>query len=152
MMDVANAARTLGLAAVQLHGEEDAVYIRGLRQMLPEGTEIWAAGAVAETVPEPRLGADRMVYDSSQGGRSGGTGQVFDWTRLAGRDLGGALLAGGLGPDNAAQAARVGAFALDVSSGVEASPGRKDAGRMMAFFEALRPASRRDRMKEEIQC
>jgi indole-3-glycerol phosphate synthase/phosphoribosylanthranilate isomerase len=152
MMNVAHAAQTLGLAVVQLHGEEDAVYIRGLRRMLPEGTEIWAAGAVGATVPEPRLGADRILYDSSKGGRSGGTGQVFDWSRLAGRDLGGALLAGGLGPDNVRDAARVGAFALDVSSGIEASPGRKDRVRVAALFEALRPASRRDRIKEKPKC
>jgi indole-3-glycerol phosphate synthase/phosphoribosylanthranilate isomerase len=143
-MQVAHAARTLGLAAVQLHGEEDALYIRGLRQMLPEGTEIWAAGAVGESLPEQRLGADRILYDSQIGASSGGTGLVFDWSRLAGRDLGGALLAGGLNPDNARDAARVGAFALDISSGVEAAPGRKDEVRVAALFEALRPLSRKE--------
>jgi indole-3-glycerol phosphate synthase/phosphoribosylanthranilate isomerase len=147
-MQVAHAARTLGLAAVQLHGEEDALYIRGLRQMLPEGTEIWAAGAVGESVPEQRLGADRILYDTQAGASSGGTGKVFDWSRLAGRDLGGALLAGGLDPENVREAARVGAFALDVSSGVEAAPGRKDEGRVAALFDALRPNSR----KETASC
>ena len=143
-MQVAHAARTLGLAAVQLHGEEDALYIRGLRQMLPEGTEIWAAGAVGESVPEQRLGADRILYDTKAGGESGGTGISFDWSRLAGRELGAALLAGGLVPANAREAAEVGAFALDVSSGIEAAPGRKDPEKLAAFFESLRPISRRE--------
>ena len=143
-MQVAHAARTLGLAAVQLHGEEDALYIRGLRQMLPEGTEIWAAGAVGESVPEQRLGADRILYDTKAGGESGGTGISFDWSRLAGRELGAALLAGGLAPANAREAAEVGAFALDVSSGIEAAPGRKDPEKLAAFFESLRPISRRE--------
>ena len=136
---VASTARALGLAAVQLHGEEDARYIRGLRSLLPGQIEIWAAGAVGRDLPEPRPGADRTLYDTKVDGRSGGTGQAFDWVRLADReDLGTAILAGGLNPANAAAAARVGAFALDVSSGVEAGPGRKDPDKLAAFFEALR--------------
>jgi indole-3-glycerol phosphate synthase/phosphoribosylanthranilate isomerase len=143
MMAVADAARAAGLAAVQLHGAEDAAYIRGLRNLLPAAVEIWATGAVGETVPEPRLGADRTLFDTSVGGRTGGTGIAFDWARLEGRnELGSALLAGGLRPDNAAAAARVGAYALDVCSGVEAAPGRKDPARLGAFFAALRLPAR----------
>ncbi|HEU0100098.1 MAG TPA: bifunctional indole-3-glycerol-phosphate synthase TrpC/phosphoribosylanthranilate isomerase TrpF [Allosphingosinicella sp.] len=142
-MQVAYGARALGLRAVQLHGEEDALYIRALRGLLPDETEIWAAAAVGRDVPRPRLGSDRTLFDSQIGGRSGGTGIAFDWSRLEGRaDLGRSVLAGGLRPSNARAAARVGAFALDVGSGVEMAPGRKDAGRLYAFFEALRPAAR----------
>jgi indole-3-glycerol phosphate synthase/phosphoribosylanthranilate isomerase len=138
-MEVASAARALGLHAVQLHGEEDARYIKGLRAMLPEGTEIWAAGAVGAEMPEPRMGADRILYDTKVGGQSGGTGVAFDWARLEGGEaLAGAVLAGGLEPGNARAAAKIGAYALDVGSGVEGSPGRKDAARLAAFFEALR--------------
>lgn len=139
LMQVAQTAMALKLKAVQLHGEEDAAYIRALRRMLPEETEIWAVGAVGRDLPEPRLGADRTLFDTSARGRSGGTGQVFDWGRVAGRpDLDKAVLAGGLAPSNAREAARVGAYALDVSSGVEAAPGKKDQEKMQAFFEALR--------------
>jgi indole-3-glycerol phosphate synthase/phosphoribosylanthranilate isomerase len=139
IMAVADAARALGLGAVQLHGSEDAAYIRGLRSLLPEGVEIWAAGAVGDSVPEPRLGADRTLFDTSVGGQSGGTGIAFDWARIGGRgELESALLAGGLRPENAAAAARVGAYGLDVCSGVEAAPGRKDPARVGAFFAALR--------------
>jgi indole-3-glycerol phosphate synthase/phosphoribosylanthranilate isomerase len=139
LMQVAYSARALGLRAVQLHGEEDALYIRALRGLLPEETEIWAAAAVGREVPRPRLGADRTLFDSQVGGRSGGTGIAFDWARVEGRaDLGRSLLAGGLKPCNARRASRVGAFALDVGSGVEMAPGRKDAGKLHAFFEALR--------------
>jgi len=139
LMQVATTVRRLGLDAVQLHGEEDALYIRGLRGVLPEGIELWTAGAVGAEVPEPRLGADRTLFDTKVGGRSGGTGRSFDWSRLQGRsELGSALLAGGLDPDNARAAAAVGAWALDVGSGVEAAPGRKDAAKLGAFFDALR--------------
>jgi indole-3-glycerol phosphate synthase/phosphoribosylanthranilate isomerase len=136
---VAEAARALALNAVQLHGAEDAAYIDGLRCLLPEGVEIWATGAVGESVPAPRPGADRTLFDTSIGGRSGGTGIAFDWGRIRGRvELGSALLAGGLRPENAAEASRVGAYGLDVCSGVEAAPGRKDPARIAAFFAALR--------------
>ncbi|HEX6377177.1 MAG TPA: bifunctional indole-3-glycerol-phosphate synthase TrpC/phosphoribosylanthranilate isomerase TrpF [Allosphingosinicella sp.] len=138
-MQIACSARALDLRAVQLHGDEDALYIRALRGLLPEQTEIWAAAAVGRELPRHRLGADRTLFDTQIGGRSGGTGIAFDWARLEGRaDLGRALLAGGLKPSNARRAARVGAFALDVGSGVEMAPGRKDAGKLHAFFEALR--------------
>ncbi|HEX8483006.1 MAG TPA: bifunctional indole-3-glycerol-phosphate synthase TrpC/phosphoribosylanthranilate isomerase TrpF [Allosphingosinicella sp.] len=144
-MQVAYSARALGLRAVQLHGAEDALYIRALRGLLPEETEIWAAAAVGRDVPGARLGADRTLFDSQVGGRSGGTGIAFDWSRLEGRqDLGRALLAGGLRPSNARAAARTGVFALDVGSGVEMAPGRKDAGRLYAFFEALRLPAREE--------
>ncbi|HEY7811206.1 MAG TPA: bifunctional indole-3-glycerol-phosphate synthase TrpC/phosphoribosylanthranilate isomerase TrpF [Allosphingosinicella sp.] len=138
-MVVADTARAPGLAAVQLHGEEDAAYIRALRPLLPEGTEIWGVAAVGADLPAPRLGADRTLFDTKAGNSSGGTGQVFDWSRIAGRDdLASGILAGGLNPANAAQAASLGAYALDVCSGVEASPGTKDPAKLRAFFEALR--------------
>jgi indole-3-glycerol phosphate synthase/phosphoribosylanthranilate isomerase len=145
LMQVAQSASALGLAAVQLHGDEDAAYIKGLRPLLPAGTEIWAAGAVGDDLPEPRVGSDRILFDTAVNGRSGGTGQAFDWSRIEGRpELAEAILAGGLDPANARKAAAVGAYALDVSSGVEAAPGRKDPAKMQAFFDALRVPGRRD--------
>jgi indole-3-glycerol phosphate synthase / phosphoribosylanthranilate isomerase len=144
--DVAIAARELELDAVQLHGEEDARYISALRNIMPNGTEIWAASPVGTRVPRPRAGADRTLFDSEANGRSGGTGIAFDWSRLKDRAaIRRGILAGGLNPGNARAAARVGAFALDVSSGVESAPGRKDEGRMRAFFEALRLPVRGER-------
>lgn len=144
--DVARAAASLKLDAVQLHGAEDEAYIARLRALLPRVTEIWAAGPVGHETPAPRPGADRMLFDTEVGGRAGGTGLPFDWSRIARRpELRRAFLAGGLNPANAAAAARVGAFALDVGSGVEMAPRRKDAGRMRAFFDALRPVDRGER-------
>lgn len=138
-MQVAQSARALRLRAVQLHGQEDALYIRGLRSLLPAGVEIWGAAAIGRDLPGPRQGADRTLFDTQVGGRSGGTGIAFDWSRLAGRDdLGTGILAGGLRPTNARAASQVGAYALDVGSGVEMAPGRKDDGKLHAFFEALR--------------
>jgi indole-3-glycerol phosphate synthase/phosphoribosylanthranilate isomerase len=140
---VAEAARALGLHAVQLHGREDAGYLAALRPALRHGTEIWAAASVGTDIAPARPGADRTLFDTVVAGQSGGTGQSFDWSRLTGRpDLAGGLLAGGLTPANARAASRVGAYALDVSSGVELAPGRKDAAKLAAFFAALRAPAR----------
>ena len=63
----------------------------------------------------------------------------FDWAGLAGySERADAILAGGLAPENAARAAGFGTWALDVSSGVEAAPGRKDPVRLASFFRARR--------------
>jgi indole-3-glycerol phosphate synthase/phosphoribosylanthranilate isomerase len=149
VMQVAQIAGALELDAVQLHGSEDAAYIKALRGLLPRTTEIWAVGAVGESVPEPRLGSDRTLFDTAVGDRSGGTGRLFDWSRVEARpDLEQGLLAGGLAPANARAAASLGAWALDVSSGVEASPGRKDPAKLTAFFEALRMPAR----GEVVRC
>jgi len=130
------AARRLGLDAVQLHGREE---VDRYRACLPEATELWAAAQVGADLAGPRTGADRTLFDSGPGG----TGRTFDWSRVAGRaDLRHGLLAGGLNPANARAASRLGAYALDVGSGVEAVPGWKDSNRVAAFFEALRPAVR----------
>jgi indole-3-glycerol phosphate synthase/phosphoribosylanthranilate isomerase len=144
LMQVAMTALELQLDAVQLHGEEDLGYINGLRNLLPQHVEIWAASGVADSI-QPRSGADRLLFDAVKGGRSGGTGTRFDWTRVSDRaDLRQALLAGGLAPANARAAARLGAYALDIGSGVEAAPGRKDPAKLAAFFEALRSPARGD--------
>jgi indole-3-glycerol phosphate synthase/phosphoribosylanthranilate isomerase len=142
LMDVARMALDLDLGAVQLHGEEDRQYLHGLRNLLPGDVEIWAACAVGGGMPE-RNGADRLLFDTSHRGQSGGTGRVFDWGLVAGRrDLPNSIVAGGLEPANARAASKLGAYALDVSSGVESGLGRKDPQRLASFFEALRPISR----------
>ncbi|MBW0143974.1 bifunctional indole-3-glycerol-phosphate synthase TrpC/phosphoribosylanthranilate isomerase TrpF [Sphingomicrobium clamense] len=137
---VAELARVLKLAAVQLHGGEGATDIALLRTLLPEGCEVWTACAVEEErASAPRHG-DRTLFDRP----GGGTGRVFDWAAIDGRsDLSGAFLAGGITPANANEASQVGAFGIDVGSGVEAEPRRKDAAKIEALFAALRPKCRR---------
>ena len=111
--------------------------------MLPPDCEIWTALPVSgDIAPGPSFG-DRPLFDTQAGGAFGGTGLSFDWDMVKARDdFGRAILAGGLGPDNIAAAAGAGAWALDVNSGVEESPGIKSAERLAALFEALRPAVR----------
>jgi len=140
---VAQIAGELGLSAVQLHGEETSGYVAGLREQLPGECEIWKAHRVRDTMPELDFGnIDKVVLDTFDKQARGGTGERFDWTLLDGQDLSRVVLAGGLRPENAAQADALGAFGLDVSSGVEESAGIKSPERLIRFFDALRGTSR----------
>lgn len=134
---VGNAARSLRLQAVQLHGAEDDDYIAALRRDLPPDCEIWKALSVGRD--RLRSSADRMLFDNADGG----SGQGFDWDHIRDHpELGRAIVAGGIGAHNAAAARSLGAFAIDVGSSVEARPGIKSADRIKTLFEALRPAAR----------
>jgi indole-3-glycerol phosphate synthase/phosphoribosylanthranilate isomerase len=143
---VASAAGELKLSAVQLHGEETDDYIAKLKGRLPEGCEVWKAHRVRDALPNLEGGpADRILLDAFEPDKKGGTGQSFDWSILAGRDLGRVILSGGLGPENAGEADLLGAYALDVNSGVESAPGKKDRKLIDAFFSNLRGGGRRAR-------
>lgn len=140
---VVAAADALALDAVQIHGDEGNAEMEALRQRLSGATEIWALSAVEGSSVAPARAADRTLFDTSQAGVSGGAGTAFDWALLKERDdLPQSLIAGGIGPGNAAAAAAVGAYAIDISSGVEAAPGHKDKDKVEALFAALRPQSR----------
>ncbi|MDN4501176.1 bifunctional indole-3-glycerol-phosphate synthase TrpC/phosphoribosylanthranilate isomerase TrpF [Alteromonadaceae bacterium BrNp21-10] len=139
--EVAHIANELNLAAVQLHGDEDQQYINSLRQQLPVNCEIWRAKGVVDSLPElNEAQVDRFVLDCKVGQQSGGTGQAFDWRLLANGQLNFStlVLAGGLNIDNIQQAAQTGAAILDVNSGVEITPGVKDANKINTLFSKLR--------------
>src|SRR5262245_23037345 len=80
------------------------------------------------------------LLDSGKGSQFGGTGKVFDWNQAYGANaFGWIVLAGGLTSENVAEAvSRLHPFAVDVSSGVESSPGRKDYEKMRHFIETVR--------------
>lgn len=137
-------AKRLSLVAVQLHGEEPEDLVKRLRDTLPSGCEIWNVVHLDNALPPSfETLADRVVLEPQVVGRRGGTGQSFDWHAIGGRsDRDRIIIAGGITPENARAAAAVGAFALDVNSGVESSPGVKDAARISALFDALRVTGR----------
>jgi indole-3-glycerol phosphate synthase/phosphoribosylanthranilate isomerase len=132
--DIAAHAGELALSAVQLHGSESPRTVERLRALLPPGCQVWKAARVRERIPlRAESGADRLLLDGPATARS------FDWSLLAEYpERSEVVLAGGLRPDNVAAAAALGSFALDVSSGVEASPGHKDPARISEFFRARR--------------
>ncbi len=131
-------AARVGLDWVQLHGRESPDYCRSLGRRVLKGWRIRDESSLAEL--EPYRGAvQAFLLDTYRKGRVGGTGESFDW-RLAreAKKYGWIILAGGLTPENVAQAIEVARpDAVDVASGVEAAPGRKDPAKLRAFFKAV---------------
>lgn len=135
---VADAAASMNLHAVQLHGREDWDYVAVLRRQLPQSCEIWTAVSVGRDKLEGR-GGDRILFDNGDGG----SGRTFDWSVVAGQpELSRAFIAGGIGPHNVRAAAAVGAYGIDIGSAVDDIPGTKSPDKIAALFDALRPASR----------
>lgn len=131
---VSDIATLLNLHAVQLHGREDDDYVRRLRRELRGHCEVWTAIGIGGRPSVFRTG-DRTVFDSGPGG----TGRAFDWRLVRNHArLPQGLLAGGIGAHNAAAAAAVGAYAIDVGSATDSMPGVKSADKIEALFEALR--------------
>lgn len=137
--DYVNAVSSLvGLGAVQLHGDETPAYAERIRRPV-----IRAVGAHA--LDESRQWPDDVVLlvDAHDPVQRGGTGRTSDWTVAA--DLAArrrVVLSGGLNADNVvAGIATVRPFGVDVSSGVEAAPGIKDAKKLQAFFAQVRAAA-----------
>ncbi len=134
------------LDAIQLHGKESPERVAALRAQL--GLPVWKAVSVAsradiDAAARYAGAADLVLFDAKApkgADLPGGLGLVFDWTLLSNYRAPFAWgLAGGLSPDNVAEAIRVTAAPLvDVSSGVESAPGVKDEARIAAFARAVR--------------
>ena len=127
----------IGLKAAQLHGRETPEQTQWVRRRVPMVIKAFAAGD--GTVRRARdHGTDVVMIDAP----SPGSGQVFDWRLCEGVPPGARLLlAGGLTPDNVGDAiAQVKPWGVDVVTGVEASPGHKDARLLRTFLAAARAA------------
>jgi phosphoribosylanthranilate isomerase len=134
---VSAVASLVRLGAVQLHGNETAAMVEALPQRVIKSVAVTSDFDERLVDRVPRRAA--VLLDAHDPTRHGGTGTTIDWTRAAAaarrRPL---LLAGGLRPENVRAAIdTVRPFGIDVSSGVESSPGVKDGGRLRALFAAL---------------
>ncbi|MDH4302119.1 MAG: phosphoribosylanthranilate isomerase [Nitrospira sp.] len=130
-----------GLALAQLHGDESALYCQQLGRPVLKALRLKDRGtflALAEF--QGRANVRGFLIDAFSDHAYGGTGQTVDWTlaQEAARSMP-IILAGGLSPMNVAEAiARVRPYGVDVSSGVEQSPGKKDPDKVKAFIQAAR--------------
>jgi phosphoribosylanthranilate isomerase len=130
-------AANVGLDWVQLHGQESPEYCRNLGRRVIKGFRIQDEDSL-RLLADYQGAAQALLLDTYKKGQMGGTGEIFDWhlARKA-KKYGHIILAGGLNPENVAQAIEVaGPDAVDVASGTEAAPGKKDPGKLRAFFEA----------------
>jgi len=142
--EVAKAVEAANLTMVQLNGAEGPQFCGEVARRT--GVKVIKAihvSSAAEIHAAETYRTDYHLFDRRGKGLWGGTGESFDWSLLREhRSAVPAIVAGGLRPDNVAAAiATTHPFAVDVASGVEAEPGRKDHAAMAAFFEAAGVAS-----------
>lgn len=140
--EVAKAVEDAQLTMVQLNGAEGVSFCGEVARRT--GVKVIKAIHVASAADVHAAEAYRTdfhLFDRRGKGLWGGTGESFDWELLRGhRSEVPAILAGGLRPDNVAAAIEtVHPFAVDVASGIESEPGRKDHAAMASFFEAAQP-------------
>lgn len=135
---------TCGLALAQLHGDESAMYCRELSRPVLKALRLKDRSTfVALAEFQARVEVRGFVLDALSEEAYGGSGQVVDWglARQAAQAAT-VILAGGLTPENVVQALRaVQPYGVDVSSGVEVTPGKKDHEKVRAFLRAVSAVS-----------
>ena len=134
VMDI---AEFCGISTLQLHGDESPQYCRRLKKF-----KLIKAFRVKEDFNISGLGeypVSAYLFDGHEKGVFGGTGKTFDWEVIKDKKIPKpVILSGGLSPENVAGAVRgLSPYAVDVSSGVEKEPGKKDYGKMEIFLRNL---------------
>lgn len=135
---ILQSSRTTGIDAIQLHGDETPEVCEALAR---EGFKVIKAFRMKDQSSLQSIqsfSASAFLLDSYVPGQLGGTGAKFNWDlAIQAAALGTPIiLAGGLGPDNIRDAvAKVAPYGVDVSSGVESAPGKKDHAKVRAFIE-----------------
>jgi phosphoribosylanthranilate isomerase len=138
--EVRQAVSRCDLDTLQFHGEETPEFCLRFGRSVIKAFRIRDAASLQILRDYP---VTAWLLDSYVPGQLGGTGAKFNWDLAVAAAQGGrpVILAGGLTPENVADALRqVRPYAVDVSSGVESAPGRKDAGKMRAFVQAAKSA------------
>jgi phosphoribosylanthranilate isomerase len=142
--DVARAAENAQLTMLQLHGEEGPAFCaEAARRTGCKVIKAMRVRSAADVRGAEAYRTDFHLLDAYRPELPGGTGESFDWELAAAhRSTIPLILAGGLRPENVGEAIEVAhPFAVDVASGVELEPGRKDRGKLEAFFERVQAAT-----------
>jgi phosphoribosylanthranilate isomerase len=135
---VLEAIAACGLSLLQFHGDEDSAFCTQFGVMSLKAIRVQSVESLKTL---ENFHTDAFLLDAYSKGGLGGTGEKFNWElAVAAQKFGKPIfLAGGLTPENVADAVRqVRPFAVDVSSGVESAPGKKDAAKVRAFIQAVR--------------
>ena len=130
----------VGMGTVQLHGSETAEYVKQLSEL--RVIKAFRVDAQFDVSQLSRFTVNAFLLDAYEEGLQGGTGKTFNWsTAVEAKKHGRIILAGGLRPENVYEAIRaVEPYAIDVCSGVEAEPGKKDFKRLESLFREVRRA------------
>lgn len=137
-------AHSFELSSVQLHGDETPAEVAACADAVPVIKAFHTGRNFSFSLFRKFHRADAFLMDAAQKGQFGGTGKTFDWMlarKAAAKHR--IILAGGLTPENVGEAIlTVEPYAVDVASGVESSPGKKDAGKLREFFAEVSRANR----------
>ena len=142
--EILRICRALRLDAAQLHGDESPETVATVSNSLPVFKAFRVTSDFTPETLDNYPAASAFLLDASQAGQYGGTGHTIDWA-LARRAaaLHRIILAGGLKPENVAAAIRlVRPWGVDVASGVESKPGKKDHARLRDFVAEVRRAEK----------
>jgi len=122
---------------VQLHGDENVEFCRWLAYDSAKTMKALRVKDAGDLAQVDSFSTDAILLDAFNPKKYGGTGLTFDWNIIGhiGKRI---FLAGGINPQNAAQAVELGVYGIDVCSGVEARPGQKDHKKMKALFDNIR--------------
>ncbi len=140
-------ARAVGLDRLQLHGEESPATVKRLSRTFPVIKAVRVRKSFRASQFSRFKHASAFLLDGFDPNHWGGTGKTFDW-RVVPKTNGivRIFLAGGIAPENVGEAIRVASpYAVDVCSGIEARPGKKDPRRMKAFMRAVAEARKGNR-------
>lgn len=135
--DVREIAGRCQLDWVQLHGDENPEFCRWLAYDSVKTMKALRVKDKGDLQQVDSYFTDAILLDAYDPKRYGGTGLTFDWN-IIGHIARRVFLAGGVNPDNAAAAIGLGVYGIDVCSGVESEPGRKDHGKMRALFDNIK--------------
>lgn len=143
--EILRTARAVKLSLVQLHGDESPETVKHLAQQFPVIKAFRVGPSFRLDELKNYRAAAAFLLDGFDGKLHGGTGKSFDWSiAKQAKRFAPVIVAGGLTKENARKAIRAAEpFAIDVCSGVEALPGKKDARKVRAFMAALKRKRRR---------
>ncbi len=162
--EIAAAVEECGLTGVQLHATNDPALASRLRERFSGSLRILKVihygGDLKAQLREARLDSaiDGVLVDSRTATLVGGTGRRFDWDAASASFRGAGshlrmIVAGGLDPENIGEAIRtLRPWGVDVASGVEAAPGKKDPAKLKAFVENARIAASKAKLEIEVEA
>ena len=142
--EVLSVCRSLHLAAAQLHGDESPADVAEVANAVPVFKAFRVDNDFSTNTLDEFAEASAFLLDASQAGQYGGTGHTIDWAMARRAAMSHRIiLAGGLKPENVGSAIRiVRPYAVDVASGVETKPGKKDRARIREFIQEVRRAEK----------